>query len=241
MSEFIRARLNLTFLASVLVLIAVPGARARAGEPVGPWEQVSTDDGIVVQRRKVEGSNLKEFQGRGVIDAPLFRVLAVIRDSSKRVEWVSDCIANYTVEEDDVARTQISYQRTHAPWPVSDRDSVNRAEIQIDSARHRVFIPFVGVTHPKVPPVKGVVRMPFVKGHWILTPVDHGKATMAEYQVHADPGGSIPDWLANIASKKLPRDTLAGLRAQVKRRQYPEFEAKLLAAPEAKQMMEGQN
>ena len=85
-----------------------------------------------------------------------------------------------------------------------------------------------------MPPVKGAVRMPFLRGHWILLPV--GGGTDVEYQVHADPGGSLPEWIANLASKKLPLLTLTGLRKQAKVRSYPEFEAQIANSTEAKQL-----
>jgi hypothetical protein len=79
--------------------------------------------------------------------------------------------------------------------------------------------------------------MPFIRGHWILTAVRGGKATEVEYQVHANPGGSLPDWIANLASKKLPQQTLLGLRKQVKFREYPALEAEILSSPEARQIL----
>lgn len=202
----------------------------------GPWERVSNSDGIVVERRTVPGSNLKEFRGRGIVDAPLGRVLAIIRDAPHRCEWMAQCASDYVVEENEVARVQISYHRTTAPWPVADRDSVNRAELRVDPAKHRVFLPFEAISHPKVPAVKGVVRMPFLRGHWILQPASGGKATDVEYQVHANPGGALPEWIANLASKKLPLLTIVGLRKQSKLRSYPAFEAEIANSKEAKEM-----
>jgi len=55
--------------------------------------------------------------------------------------------------------------------------------------------------------------------------------------VHANPGGSLPDWIANLASKKLPQQTLLGLRRQVKLREYPALEAEILSSPEARQIV----
>jgi hypothetical protein len=222
----------------ILALAIVAGAAsARAEDGRGAWEQVSNKDGILVQRRSVEGSKLKEFLGRGVIDAPIGRVLAVIRDADRRGEWMPNCANSHLVDENIAARTQIAYHRTKAPWPVSDRDSVNRAEMIVEPAKHRVYLPFEAISLPKVPPVKGVVRMPFMRGHWILIPVDGGRATEAEYQVWANPGGILPDWLANLASKTLPRETIAGLRRQVKKVEYPEFETQVANSPETKQLL----
>ena len=202
----------------------------------GPWERVSTSDGILVERRTVPGSNLKEFRGHGVVDASMGRVLAIIRDAPHRCEWMPQCAEDYVVEENEAARVQISYHRTKAPWPVADRDSINRAELRVDLAKRRVFLPFEAIPHPKVPVVKGAVRMPFLRGYWILQPANGGTATDVEYQVHADPGGSLPEWIANLASKKLPLLTLVGLRKQSKARSYPEFEAQIASSTEAKQL-----
>lgn len=223
-----------------LVLGVLLGSSAWAGSETppgaGPWEKVSNKDDILVERRTVEGSNLKEFRGRGVIDAPVARVLAVLQDAPHRHEWMSDCATSYVLEEDHGRRMQIAYHRTKAPWPVADRDSINRAEIIIDLSARRIVLPFEAIEHPKGPPVKGVVRMPFLRGHWVLSPVREGRATEVEYQVHANPGGSLPEWLANAASKKIPHHTLLGLRRQVKFREYPALEAEILGSPEAHQL-----
>lgn len=231
-------KLPLLFLA-VAALLAVPGpVRADSKDDQG-WEHVSDSDGILVQRRTVEGSNLKEFRGRSVVAAPIGRVLGVIRDAPHRIEWMSECASSYVVEEDLKARVQIAYHRTKAPWPVADRDSINRAQMIVQPEQHRVFLPFEGISHPKVPVVKGVVRMPFIRGHWILMPLQAGKSTLVEYQVHANPGGQLPEWLANLASKKLPLLTIIGLKKQVTKRDYPEFEAEVAASPELKQLLAG--
>ena len=219
---------------AIAALVAVT-ASARADE--AKWERVSDKDGIVVQRRSVDGSKLKEFRGRGLIQAPIGRVLAVIRDADRRAEWMPACGDSHLVEEDLAARTQIAYHRTKAPWPVSDRDSVNRAVMLVEPDKHRVYMPFEAITLPKIAPVKGVVRMPSMRGHWILIPVDGGRATDAEYQVFADPGGSLPDWLANLASKTLPRETIEGLRKQVARVDYAAFEAQIAASPETQALL----
>jgi hypothetical protein len=219
--------------ALVLALVSIAAA-ARADSA---WERVSDKEGIVVERRSVDGSHLKEFLGRGVIDSPIAHVLAVIRDGNRRAEWMPSCGGSYVVEENLAARVQIAYHRTKAPWPVSDRDSVNRAQIFVEPDKHRIFIPFEAISDARVAPVKGVVRMPSMRGHWILVPVESGRATLVEYQVFADPGGRLPDWLANLASKTLPRETIAGLRRQVKKAEYPQFETEIAQTPEAKQLM----
>lgn len=205
---------------SLLLPLAAPRS-ARAGD--GPWELVSNKDGIVVERRTVEGSHLKEFRGRAVLDAPLASLLAVFTDVAHATEWMDRCAASSLVEDDGDLR-KVVYNRTHATWPVSDRDAVLRNEVFFEPALGRVRLEFVSVTRPDAPPVKGVVRMPYVRGHWYFWPQRDGK-TRVEYQVHADPGGALPDWLVNYVSRELPRKTIVGLGRQVERRHDPRAEA----------------
>lgn len=215
--------------AALLGAVALASSPARA-DLFGPWEQIRDEHGIVVHRRKVEGFDLHEFRGRGIVDAPLPRVIAVLADAPRRVDWMERCVASYEVEK--IGETgQVAYNRTKGTWPVSDRDVVVYANSIFDVARREVRVPFHAVSHPKAPPRDGVVRIRHLRGHWILRPADGGRTTWVEYQAHADPGGSIPSFAVNVISKTLPYKTIAKLRAQVLRKEYPELERKLMADP----------
>jgi hypothetical protein len=217
-------------LISILLAPALAVA-AESAAPDSPWEVVSDKGGTVVDRRVVEGSNLKEFRGRGVIDAPLDAVLAVFSDIDRAVEWMDSCAASSVVENGG-DRVKVVYNRTRAAWPVSDRDAVLRNVVTFDERSGRVAVDFVSVTDARMPPVKGVVRMPSLRGHWYLWPTGDGRATRVEYQVHANPGGALPDWIVNYVSRELPRKTINGLRAQLKRRSYPDLSRHIRAFPE---------
>jgi hypothetical protein len=215
--------------AMALLLLAAAALPRAAHAQEAPWEAVANKKGIAVERRHVAGSNLKEFRGRGVIDAPLASVLAVFSDVDRATEWMDSCNGSRSLE-DQGERVKIVYNRTHAGWPVADRDAVLRNELIFDEAGGRVRLEFSTVAQASAPPVKGAVRMPSLRGHWYLWP--EGRTTRVEYQVWANPGGSLPDWLVNYVSRELPRKTILGLQAQVKRRSYPEVERRIRAFPE---------
>ena len=166
-----------------------------------------------------------------MVEAPLSAVFAVLLDEEHRHEWSAKCIESRLIAQVD-ERSQLIYDRTGAPWPVADRDTVLLAKTAIDTAAHELRIEFSSVRDPRQPPVRGVVRMPFVHGHWILRPAHGGAWTDTEYQVHADPGGALPDWLSNLVSKQVPRKTLEALRAQTVKRHYPVVEASIKAQPD---------
>ena len=227
---------------ALLLPIAMGAAGASEssapGGPRGPWELVRDDDGIVVHRRTVPGSKLHEFRGVGVVQAPIAAVLAVLDDAEHRTEWMKEAVSNRRI-----ARVgqygEIFYSRTGAPWPVSDRDVVNRAQTSFDGAAHLVRVEFRSTTDPAWPPQSGVVRMPSLEGHWTMWPEHGGAWTRIEYQLHANPGGMLPQWIVNLVSKKIPYDTLIGMRKQVARRSYPEFQRRLEARPEYQAVLAG--
>jgi hypothetical protein len=209
-------------------MLLVVSARALADGP-GPWKFVRDDDGIVVYRRTVEGSSLDEARANGVVEAPLAAVLAVLEDADRGTEWMAHCVGAKIVERID-DHTRIVYNRTHLPWPLADRDALVRGTRTF--AAHEVRVEFTSTEDSRMPPVRGVTRMSVLRGRWILTPERKGQATRVEYQVLADPGGALPGWIVNWFSKSLPYETIENLRAQVKRRRYPEVEQELSALPE---------
>ncbi len=202
----------------------------------GPWEWVRGDNGVAVHRRTVAGSPLHEFRGVGIIYAPIAAVLGVMNDTEHRLEWMKEAAAQVLVEQVD-SSTVIFYNRTKAPWPASDRDAVLRAKTTFDTQKNVVRIEIESVEHPAWPPQKGVVRMPKLRGHWRFWPDKGGEYTKAEYQVFANPGGSLPDWIINMVSKSVPHSTIVHLREQVKRRRYEAFEKKVEAVPEYQQIL----
>ena len=109
---------------------------------------------------------------------------------------------------------RIEYNRVAAPWPVADRDTTLRSWVEANAGKGEVWARFQSVSVPEAPPVSGVVRMPRLAGYYHLEAidVDHTKVT---YQVDADPGGLLPDWLVKLTSRKLPIETIVGLRRQV--------------------------
>src|SRR5215813_6656163 len=108
--------MNWFYRASLVLPLLTMLTSARAEEPAaGPWQLIKQADGIVVDRRAVSGSNLKEFRGRGVVNAPVSAILAVFSDVPRATEWMDSCNGSRTVA--DVGELEkLVYNRTHAPW-----------------------------------------------------------------------------------------------------------------------------
>jgi len=204
---------NIRILFASLALLLAFTAPIRADE--GGWERDTTEAGIVVSTRTEPGRGLPVFKGVGVVDANLHEVLAVLDDTGRFTEWMPSC-AKARVIKKISEFDRIEYNRTAAPWPVSDRDVVVRSTLEGSAEKQEVWARFQSVTAPGQGPIAGVVRMPRLRGFYHLQAIDEGH-TRVTYQVDADPGGMLPDWLVKRTSRRLPIDTILGLRKQIKK------------------------
>lgn len=177
------------------------------------WKRITTEDGVTVTSRDVPGRGFPTFRGVGIIHADMYSVLAVMSDIPRHTEWMYNCKSIQLIRKID-DRQRIVYSRTRAPWPVSDRDAVYRSNVVVDRAHKAVSVEFRAVKSRYVAPVKGVVRMVNLRGHFKLRSLGAAR-TRIEYQVDADPGGWLPGWIARIATRKLPLATIQNLRRQV--------------------------
>jgi hypothetical protein len=194
----------------LLTLLQSGAAVAKPG-----WQHVAHEDGITVSMREVPGRGFPTFRGRGIIYASMYQVLAVMSDFKRHTEWMERCIEARKLRKIN-EREYIVYARTDVPWPLSDRDAVYHSKVHIDLKRYVVDIRFWAERSKLMPPVDGVVRMTDLRGHYKMRAVARGK-THIEYQVDADPKGLLPTWLAKIATKRLPLQTIRKLRKQAQR------------------------
>jgi hypothetical protein len=210
------------FALSAVVLVASALAPGRAGADDG-WVEDANEKGVVVTTKTEAGRGLPIFRGVGTVDAGVFEILAVLDDTAHATDWMADCKSARVVKQINELE-RIEYNRIAAPWPVADRDTVIRSWVEGSVAKRDVWARFQQVTSPDAPAVSGVVRMPRLVGFYHLEAIDAGH-TKVTYQVDADPGGLLPDWLVKLTSRKLPIETLVGLRKQVAktRGQYEAF------------------
>jgi len=194
-------------LATAVAIQGLPSAGAATGGEEA-WRIVRQVDGVEVARR--EGAR-PHFRGTTVVDASLPRVLAVLRDVPRHVEWQSRCVEARVLERES-DRIAILYSRMAGSWPVSDRAVVLRSETHVDGP-DAVIIDVHDVDSPLAPDRDGAVRIE-LEGRYALRALDPQR-TRVEYLMRVDLGGAVPRWLAGFVAEDMPLDTLTGLRRQV--------------------------
>jgi hypothetical protein len=173
------------------------------------WEFAKEEDGIKVYTCHENGSANKSFRGETDITATLSSVSALIQDVEKFDEWDEDVteIEVLKYEKDKLIDYYVVYD---VPWPFQDRDLCVSATVTSDQETGTVTI--VSSSIPDAVPVsKDNIRITDYRQKWIIQPEENGvvKVTVEGY---ADPAGSIPAWVANMAITKTPLNMLRSIR-----------------------------
>jgi hypothetical protein len=181
------------------------------------WNAEFSKNGITVYTRAVAGSDIKEFKGIGIIDAPVEVVNNALNDIPNLANWMPDCLVSKIAEKksDDY---MILYQVIKTPWPLNSRDFTFETRIIKDN--DKIIRTVKAVPHPSYPPTANYVRITNMTGQWTLLKQDNNTRTLATYQIKTDPAGNIPVSIANKTSKKLPYETILRLREQAKNNKY---------------------
>ena len=175
----------------------------------GSWRPEKSGDGIHVYSRAVEGSSVRAVKAEVAVDAAFEDAVALLLDASQRPRWDELCaeasIVRRVSETEDVA-----YIHNDLPWPVSDRDMVLRRIWSVDADRSRAQIR-ASVMDGVLPEIAGRVRVTHADGVWTIERGDAAGVHITT-EIHADPGGPVPDWLMNALSVQGPYKALRNIR-----------------------------
>ncbi|MDD1013367.1 START domain-containing protein [Pseudomonas rubra] len=175
------------------------------------WKEAKNEEGIKIELSAIPGSDYKAYRGVTFIKAPLAKVRALQEDIVGACSWIHECKSQKLLKtEGDQSWT---YTQFNTPWPVTARDSVMHVTTNV-AADGSLTRKLEGV--PKyLPEEKGFVRVAKVDGFWKLQPKDGG--TEVTYQVHTEPGGSVPSMVANKFVVDAPFNTLKALKARAEK------------------------
>lgn len=204
---------GLTTLATVLALSITVPLHAESSPRASEWEHIDEDEGIDLWKQDVPGQLVPSFRGQVVIAAEIGAVSHAIEDYRAHPQWMHRCAESGVIRQLNELDA-IMYNRLDSPWPVADRDVVVKTHKQVSADGSEIELSFQNVKDPQKPEIDGVVRMPKLVGHYKLTRAG-AKKTKVEYQVAANPGGSLPQWIIKRVARDMPYVTLAKLRERV--------------------------
>lgn len=209
----------------ILLLSTFFSFSAQAETSAWELEEEEKDINLQIFTREVDGSNLKEFKGEMLVKTKLSTIAALLLDGQSAPKWMHQCEKFEVVEQID-ALSAVVYFVNGAPWPVSDRDAVVMSVMSQDPET-LVLKAEISVVDDLLPEDDDYVRIPHMKGFWLFEPKAEGQV-MVTYQVHANPGGSLPDWLANSVVVDTPYHTMSNMAEMLKKEKYQQAEVPMI-------------
>lgn len=196
------------------ILLALWAAAAPAAPtadvPAGDLRRLAAGE-VLVTLRPVPAGGPQEGIGRGVIEAPPERVFRALTDWAHAEEWMPFVERSNAAPQPD--GSVVSFQLLDLPAPLGDRHYKIRARAAVaGQGRGRVWR-----AHWTYVPGSGNVADQ--RGSWELTELAPGR-TLATCRLYTDPGGSVPDWMMDRATRKSLPWIFNGLRQQVRRSRY---------------------
>lgn len=200
-------RIEVSLAAALVAVLWVFSAQAEE-----PWLPLADTDreGVTLERRAVPGSKFIEYRAQAVTSASPEAVLRGIW--SGVTDQLPPTVKQRKVLSSGAAEI-VFYDQIKTPV-VSDRDYTIRMLWQRHEESGVIEVPFGTMNHLGPPPAPGHVRVPTIRGNWIITPAaatpaatDATDATAAPrvtkvtYLCYSDPGGSIPAFMARGAQQ----------------------------------------
>jgi len=176
------------------------------------WVLRKEEDGIKVYTSSVPNTNIKSVKAELNMDATLTELAAVMLDMKAHDQWVYNTKNTHTlkvVSSNDL----MYYSEVSMPWPFTNRDVVAELNITQDPATKVMHVLVTGKP-TYLPENKDKVRLPMLKITWEVTPINNHHLHV-NYYVETDPGGTVPAWLVNMFSTKIPIETFTKLRQMV--------------------------
>jgi hypothetical protein len=180
-------------LSASLVFVSAVGAAAAADR----WEPCKSSDGVVLEKKSVEGSSFYEYRARAHVAAPAHQIIDAIWDGVLAQQHPPTVTKRVIMRHDDAEI--LLYDQIHTPV-VSDRDVVTRLRKKVDPASGTFEIQFASANELGPPLDRKYVRIPEVRGSWRAEPDPAGGVNLI-YRCYSEPGGSVPAFLVRGAQQ----------------------------------------
>jgi hypothetical protein len=195
-------------IAVVCGLTVLMAAAAQAED----WKVAKDEGGINISLSEVAGSKYKAYRGVTTIKASVAKLRGLQEDVVGACTWIHECKSQKLLKHD--GDKTWTYAQFNTPWPVTPRDSV--LLVTSEQGADGTLTRTLKGEPTYIPEEKGFVRVAQVEGFWKFVPKGADQ-TEVTYQVHTEPGGSVPSWLANKFVVDAPFNTLKALKEKAEK------------------------
>lgn len=191
----------------VLSLLLFAGLSQAHGQS---WELVRNEDGIRIYTASIPGRNIHQYKALTFFPTDLDHALELVADYSAN-QHLFERLKHIEFLLHKRHELYINHMIFDLPWPLQDRDMVVRTQVR--QAPGEIILEsdlvngYVGLQD-------GMVRITDLQERWTLR--EHEDGTTVEVVGHADPGGMIPSWIANLFITREPYNFLHGIRERAR-------------------------
>lgn len=175
---------------------------------IDKWELKESVDGIDVYT-KIDDQNKHWSRLECVMNATPDEVVKFASKIEYLNSWVYGCASSQVLSENN--NITIYHIVTDMPFPISDRDIIIKKERFFDH-QTGIYSSILSKDSEFDYPTE-YLNVEDFQANWKYIPLENGK-TKVIYEVYADPGGSIPNWLVEKFSSKGPYKSLENLRSR---------------------------
>ncbi len=150
------------------------------------WKQDRQVGPVKVEWREVQDSPFHEYRLTTESTLPLDKLCDAVWGKDAKV--TGDFKKRVIIKETDTER--LTYEQVKVPL-VTDRDCIMHVKLVTPATEGRCVVRFDTTTHPDYPVDPQYVRVPRVRGYWLLEPVREGHVSVT-YVIYSEPGGAVP-------------------------------------------------
>ena len=162
----------------------------------------------------MQHSSYKAIKVECILEGSYDKLIAVLKNVNAQKDWVYHNKTAYMVKQVNPYEFYY-YTEASLPWPMSNRDAVVHLKMDRDSLNR--FLKIISVSVPDYLSEKsGIVRVTKSTISWNVT-MPTANTINITYIFEAEPGGSIPAWVANAFVDKGPYETFKKLGEILKR------------------------
>ncbi len=176
------------------------------------WELKKDKDGIQIYVMDDEESEFMPYKSVTVMEGDIDKFESLLKDSPRMTEW-SESVIEVEILKEVGDSIQIYYSIADAPFPIKNRDGIYQNTFRW-SANKKVLTVDVKVLPDFIEENEDYERVSGW-GYWRIEDIGNGKIEVV-CEMHIQPGGSIPAWLANTFADKNPYNNMMRIKDVLK-------------------------
>lgn len=174
------------------------------------FELIQSKDQIYIYTNPEKNRKTIEYWAHTTIEGKdIKEVLSIFTQYNSHSDWVYNCQSSQLLKH--TSDTVLLYQICDASWPFKNRDYILSLKKVVVNNRE-TKISFSAIDN-QLPTKKGLVRLDYFKGYWLLQQTDTG--VKVSIKCEFDPKLKMPRAFRKSFEKKIPYHTLKQLKAQI--------------------------